>query len=358
MKKRVDYLDLLRIVASAFVVFMHTAAQALRTDVAGHTGWFLLAGLSSLAFCAVPLFFMITGYLLTTSDRTKDVRVLLKVRLPRLIVPLLFWSLLYVLRGLIINRSFSIFRFGAMLLSMIRQPVNISLWFMYALIGMYLISPLLCGGLRSLSAGQERLLLGLILAIKGIGALRVVFPAFGEKYLNFEILNYLDAFKGHLACFLLGWFLGKTERRIPQSALWVVAVAVWGIITTGTIMRSSLAGDYLASFQSQTGGFEILLAGCIFLIAKQSSLSGKASMKKITHALSPCTFPIYLMHNLLLLLFGSFQTTSLLGVLCNTILIYTVALSIAWISRFVPTLSYLVCGLPHRRWNFDTRSSS
>ena len=84
MQKRISFLDLLRVAASVFVVFMHTAARGLRTDPAGHTGWFVLAGLSSLAFCAVPLFFMITHPVSTKPARISRAATVLSALWPGL----------------------------------------------------------------------------------------------------------------------------------------------------------------------------------------------------------------------------------------------------------------------------------
>ena len=52
---------------------------------------------TSLAFTAVPLFFMMSGYLLMTSRKTADISVLLRHRLPRLVVPLAGWTVVAVL---------------------------------------------------------------------------------------------------------------------------------------------------------------------------------------------------------------------------------------------------------------------
>lgn len=60
---------------------MHTAAGPLRAGI--NTGWHLLNVCTSLAFTAVPLFFMMSGYLLMTSRKTADISVLLRHRLPR-----------------------------------------------------------------------------------------------------------------------------------------------------------------------------------------------------------------------------------------------------------------------------------
>lgn len=89
-RPHVDYFDGLRIFAALCVIFMHTAAGPLRAGV--NTDWHLLNVCTSLAFTAVPLFFMMSGYLLMTSRKTADISVLLRHRLPRLVVPLAGWT--------------------------------------------------------------------------------------------------------------------------------------------------------------------------------------------------------------------------------------------------------------------------
>ena len=82
-RAHVEYFDWLRIIAALSVIFMHTAAGPLRAGI--NTGWHLLNVCTSLAFTAVPLFFMMSGYLLMTSRKTADISVLLRHRLPRLL---------------------------------------------------------------------------------------------------------------------------------------------------------------------------------------------------------------------------------------------------------------------------------
>ena len=101
-RRHLYYIDTLRVVSAAGVVFMHTAASGLRAGVLGAApyvtrGWHLLNLLTSFSFTAVPLFFMISGYLLLSDEKTRDVSVLFRRRLPRLVAPLAFWTLLTAL---------------------------------------------------------------------------------------------------------------------------------------------------------------------------------------------------------------------------------------------------------------------
>jgi len=93
-KKHIDYIDILRIFGAIGVIYMHTAAVGLRADIT--PGWHFMNLGASLSFTAVPLFFMISGYLLLSSERTLQTSAL-RFRMPKLVVPLAVWSVIAVI---------------------------------------------------------------------------------------------------------------------------------------------------------------------------------------------------------------------------------------------------------------------
>lgn len=343
MKKHITYFDTLRLIASFFVVFMHTASGALRYHVADHAGWYLLTAITGAAFTAVPLFFMMSGYLLTVSEQTASVSVLLKKRLPKLIVPLLFWSVLLIVYQLWRSESLTVSAFLKNLLICIQMPVNTSYWFLYALIGMYLISPVLCAGLRRLDRKGELLLLALIVLLKLRSIVVTVFPDFAARYLQFHVLNHLEFFDSHLSAFILGWFLGKREKKVSFCLLVPAALLTWGVITLGTFVRSSASGSFEDAFLTQNRGLEVLLAACLFLIVKQMKLP--AWWEKFTAFVSPCTFPIYLTHCFCLIVLQSrFEFYSASVVILYAVFVYLVCFGVSFLCGLVPGLRYLALG--------------
>lgn len=347
MKKHIAYPDTLRLIASCFVVFMHTASGALRYDVAGHAGWYLLTAITGAAFSAVPLFFMLSGYLLTASEQTASVKVLWKKRLPRLIVPLLFWSVCLIVFQLRVERNLTAGAFLERLLSCLQQPANVSYWFLYALVGMYLISPVLCAGLRRLDRAGEVFLLLLIGLLKLRSIAVTVFPDFAAKHLQFHVLNYLEFFDSHLSAFVLGWFLGKTEKKIPFVILIPAAILTYGVIVAGTFLRSSAAGSFQDAFLTQNRGFEVLLAACIFLIVKQVRLP--KWWERFAAFLSPYTFSVYLTHNFCLIVL-SLGFTAASATILYAACVYLICLIISFLCDLIPGLSYLALGQTSPLW--------
>ena len=88
-RRRWDY-DLLRVASMVGVVYLHTAAGALRQ--LGTPLWHFSNLISSLATAAVPLFFMLSGALLLSHPRTAELGTLFRRRLPKVLIPLLAWS--------------------------------------------------------------------------------------------------------------------------------------------------------------------------------------------------------------------------------------------------------------------------
>ena len=349
-RKHIAYIDPLRLFACLSVVFMHTAADALRYEAAARPGWYALAAVSSLAFCAVPLFFMISGYLLTNSPQTGDVGVLLRRRLPRLVLPLAFWSAAHIALTVIRDRDRSVSAIARSILNALQSPVNISFWFMYTLIALYLVSPVLCTGLRALNRRGTVFIGSLIALLLLRSVVKILFPQFAARYLSFDVLDSLELFGSNLCAFVLGWFLGRMKRRVPQPLLCVLALLLWGGITAGTVVLTKRTGEYQAAFQSQNAGFEVALAACVFLLAKQSRLLRFPKLQRAAQSLAPLTFPVYLCHALLLrLLFAFWTPLSAAAVIAASLAIFAVSMLGAWMLSRIPVLSYLSCGISQKK---------
>lgn len=105
-QNRIVYFDIMRIVGMFFVIYMHVASLPLSGEINGE--WLVLSAVTSLAYIAVPLFFMMSGYLILTSEKTKDISVLIRHRLPHLIIPLMFWTIIIALWITFKNREISL----------------------------------------------------------------------------------------------------------------------------------------------------------------------------------------------------------------------------------------------------------
>lgn len=344
-REHIGYIDGLRLIAAAGVVYMHTAASGLRSGV--NASWHGLNLLTSLAFSAVPLFFMISGYLLLTDEKTLDPAVLLRHRLPRLVIPLAGWTVVATLWDCIRARDISAAFWWPRLLNGLYSPVLVPYWFMYTLIAIYVLSPLLYGGVQALGRSGRRYLLALIALVSLRGLLRALLPDEADSFVNVDVLMKLQALGGYLLLFLLGYLLGTTERKFSTAGLIAAAVLTWAVICIGTWRLTVRSGSYNAAFQNQSAGPEVLLASCLFLLAKQAPARQRPWLGSIV----PLLFPTYLMHAVLLNMFCAvgIQPVRFVGVVGATVLNLVICYLTLKTVATVKPICYLATGMTYEK---------
>ncbi|GHU93490.1 membrane protein [Clostridia bacterium] len=293
MEKKTNYayIDIIRIASMFMVVFLHSAAAGLRTHLGG-ASWQILNAFTSIFTAAVPLFFMISGAVVLDSPNTCGYEVTLKKRLPRLIIPLIAWSVVAAVWTGVKSSDLSVF---LKILTVIPTgEAAIHLWFMYTLIPLYMISPLLKAMVDS--ASRRTLEIGLLLWVIAL-VLGTIEPFLPE---NLKFLTQISAFSnmklfgGYLGFFLLGYYLHRYPLKI--NIKWVAAItcATAVIIALGTWAVSS--ESYVEQFKSYRSAYVIVLSCGIFLIARRL-FDGKTLPRQVK-TLSALSFGVYLSHNI------------------------------------------------------------
>ena len=318
-RKHVEYFDVLRLIAALSVIYMHVASGMLREGMG--LRWELANLAVSFCFTAVPIFFMISGYLLLSNERTRDVGQLRR-RLPRILVPLFAWTVVSVCLTMFVHRDFSLTAFLEGMRAALQTPAEVPYWYLYTLAAFYMIAPILAPGLQALDRRGHRFVLAVIALIMAHSMLSALFPAFTERWLSVDLLYKLKLFNGHLCAFVLGYYLGRLPKKIPSLVLIAVLLATYAVIAAGTHIRTAAAGSFDETFYSQSGGFEVTQAACVFLLAKQNI--GKSP--RILRSIVPLLMGVYLMHSIVLRIFSAFafEPVSIQGTVGITLLVFFV----------------------------------
>ena len=338
--------DYLRSIALFFVIFMHEAAGPLRIGLS--TGWHILNICVSIAFTAVPLFFMMSGYLLMTDERTCDISFLLKKRLPKLVITLLAWTVTAAAWSSWIS-EYDMSLFASNLLDALHKPAWVHLWYMYTLIGLYLISPILYSAIHSMNDSGRKYLLALVLIICLQGFIYAAIPGSIRPDAQLKFTSDIMFFGGHITSFILGFYLGSIKRHVNNMLLILAALIDIAFITLGTWHETVISGEYSDLFQSQSSGPEILLAACIFIFFKQNFNCDS----RLRHAISPLvslSLGIYLIHDFLISYMHIYiwREETARHVLPVTAAILAVSYIIIKTLASIPVISYALAGLPFR----------
>lgn len=152
MEQKINWnISFLRILATLGVVYMHT-----NTTILFNPQLFTLTSNQAIFFrfghefflWTVPVFFMITGYLLLGSERELNYSIVLRKYALRIFLALTVFSLPFaVLKIYGETHSISV---GAIFKAYVENESLAHLWYLYALIGLYLVAPILKAALKRL----------------------------------------------------------------------------------------------------------------------------------------------------------------------------------------------------------------
>ena len=139
--KREIYFDYLRILAILCVIMIHVVGVNWFTTPIYSTNWKILNIYDSIARFSVPIFVMISGALFLNKEKEISIKKLYSKNILRLVVTLLFWSLMYsIYANIIIAKTISLSILKLTYLDFINS--HYTLWFITMLIGLYMAIPI------------------------------------------------------------------------------------------------------------------------------------------------------------------------------------------------------------------------
>lgn len=145
---RLLWLDALRTLSAFAVVWIHVSGEILmkHPDAASRDWWIGNIASASVRW-AVPVFVMISGGLILPRAVEQSISEFYQQRIPRLCVPLLFWSAAFVVYS-VMQDGFSV---KGILLGFLRGAPYYHLWFIFMLAGLYITAPFVARLTASLS---------------------------------------------------------------------------------------------------------------------------------------------------------------------------------------------------------------
>lgn len=185
----------MRCIAALFVIILHTAG----VDFYLFSSWWWINNLlDSFTRCCVPLFLMISGALLI--NKQENTFSFIKKRCLRIIPVLLFWGGLYQLKSQVKHlHSLQYIEFNFL----IKSP-SVHLWYLYAVLGLYLIIPILSKFYTNVSKKEVLFYLVIWILVLEINQFNQV---------NILDLYYLKSFVSYAGYFLLGAFLYDVQKQ-------------------------------------------------------------------------------------------------------------------------------------------------
>lgn len=296
-------LDLLRIIAIAAILLIHTSGGYLvyNSFNNGAHWWIVSVSYSSFLKWASGVFVMLSGAFLLNEDKSKDIWKFIKHRIIRIFVPFVIWAFIY---KMIMNpgfiSDFNILSIKYFLKDIYSGNVEYHLWFIYMLFILYLLTPIFSAIVNHSNKNLKYYFLGLWLVFN-------FFPGYISKFkeIQFGSEYYLEFVK-----YSGFYILGFTLKNIKTNYKWWLILGFIGlslINVYGTYNLSHLHGynDYF--FLNRLNITNILNA--IFLFVFFNSLNLKVNKGSFSYKLlvnmSLVSYGIFLNHVLILHIFRS-----------------------------------------------------
>jgi surface polysaccharide O-acyltransferase-like enzyme len=208
--------DRLRNLATVMVIAIHVSGSVAQ-GMQQFDSFFWWSGnfWDSLTRPSVPLFVMLSGFLLLGKDY--PLSDFLQRRFSRVVIPALFWMVIYSFYNHLAHGWPA--TIGDAVKGIVERPVHYHLWFIYLIIGLYLIYPILRPWVRS--AREQDFMYFFACWFVGALAYKILWVFWG-----ISIGIYFELFTNNCGYFVLGYYLGN--KGVEGGGQKVEGIKSWG----------------------------------------------------------------------------------------------------------------------------------
>lgn len=343
-RKRIDYIDWLRIISALAVIGIHitmTQPNNYSVQEIGKDNYIILTCVYTLIQWAVPVFLMISGNLLLHSNKITFAKVK-KMTIRMGAVLILFGSAFALLEQAFERKTLEIGMLPNSILLTLQQKSWSHLWYLYVLIGIYLILV----PLKKFVDNSSNKEICIFMAILVVG--NFIIPTFNIAF-GTKIENYM-LFTQYVTYVLLGYTIGglrveenEREKNIIDTmtnrggvwiGLWLFASIIKIIVQYANVVRCGegsalILGDRI---------FTMIQALSVFCLFKK--YMDAVHVGKLAKSISRCSFGIYLIHpffiNLLYKMMNITPTNfPLLGIGFAIPLLWLLVFILSWGGTFI-----------------------
>lgn len=339
--KRIVYLDILNIIAIIGVVAMHCNGIVHGNPMT--RAWDTSLIVECICYFAVPVFFMISGANLMKYRERYDTKAFFKKRCLKVLIPFICWAIIMFVWKIFIINSIKVQDINSpikLLNAFFTNKEETTYYFMFEILGIYLILPLL-----SLLAKQEykkTLWLTIILFF--------IFNATIPNILSLFKIKWYSSFgvpiTGYVMYVILGYLLSETKFSKKQKAFIYIGTIVgllYRYITTYILSKD--AGTVIKTTWGYSSWHCILLATSIFTLIKDLKIYEKINnnkrLEKLIKEVAGCSFGIYLIHMIVkyyIINIFDINTASWKFRTAGVVIVYIVSLIFVFLLKKIPMI--------------------
>ena len=336
LNSKYTFIELLRIVAAFLVIVNHTNSDIFLSKEISLT-WLLSLSYFFVSKMAVPVFVIISGYLML--NRTEGIEKSIK-RFVRMLLVILLFSLIYYIDSVGLT-GFSIKDY---LVTILGSSITNAFWYIYFYAGVLLMMPFLQKLFNSLEKKELQVFFGFSALIYMIWPIVVHYIPSMKLSSNFEF----SLFEPYICLLFLGGYIRKYGLPKIKSIIYIlvfVTCLIFNVVATYFEYRIN-PGWYL--FYDNREFLPIVLQSiCIFGIFSKITLKDRVA--SVVKMIGGCTFGIYLLSDFFIeklrFIYNALCEIgiySLIAVFIFEIVVFSVGFAITLLLKKVPYIKSLI----------------
>lgn len=344
---RLAYADLLRVFASFAVIVCHLASRQISAVAVGSPSWQIFNLYNGLVRWCVPVFVMLSGMFMLDTKKSLPIPKLLFHNCLRILICLMFWGGVYaVVEYCAAGGAFTWAGLGRAVLNALQGNTRYHLWFLYMILGLYLITPILRAFCRG--AGRSDFHWFFFITFLFALALPTAFKLWPQAdfvpvlRLWYERLD-IQLVMGYVGYYVAGWYLREyTLSRLSEALIYVFGIVGATVTVWGTSVLSHSAGRLVETlysfFSPNVAAFSTAI---VVLFRYVLGVSEERSRRQRLGGVARVTFGIYLVHDLFLTLLDLLGITVLsfapvASIPLLSMLVFLCSFAVAWIISWLP----------------------
>lgn len=317
-----------------FFPYKFTGSEITGLDIAN---WFSTDAFAAVGYLlGLPMFVLLSGALLLDPTKADEpMRVFYKKRFSRIGVPLIAWSIIYMIWTFGTRQwPFTVTNFTQKII----DGPYFHMWYLYLLIGLYALTPML----RVLVKNMNHRMFTVLLAIWFVGTIT---PAFIHNFTDFDFYPVMFIITGWVGYYLLGTYLLKTKIRRSVAAVGFIVGFLGAFI--GAWVITATTGEANSGFFTNYQSYSIII-GSISAFTLLTSINPKSVEKhsktnRLINWVGSNTLPIYLLHPIVIdLIINLFSALPFAGIR----LVYTPSLTLT-IFALTALIVYAIKKIPY-----------
>ena len=290
MRENYHYISFLRILAMFAIIGAHTIATPVIYYSSDYTIFWLKLSviLSEICRSGVQIFIAISGALFLQPDKDLIISKLIRKYVLRLFLALLIFGTLFSFMEIIFTER--VFTFPQIIKACKNMLENKSwghLWYLYMLIGLYLITPVLKHFIKIASESEIQYILIILFLFN------FCFPII-EKYFDIKIGFYLPLVGTPIFFYLMGYAIHSKIIKIKDCISILMIITAIGIFVFESFVNIQIntKGIYFEGF-SHSDLFSLLIPMSVFSLSLNHCRKEPVRFDKTFSELS---FGVYIFH--------------------------------------------------------------